>query len=436
MEFKIFRFDKLQITSPKRDRHPQTGWEAFFPYYAGYPEDFVRNLLVSAKLTPKATILDPWNGSGTSTFVASRLGYAATGIDINPVMVVIARARMLPSSEADSLVPLALTLTEQSSRPLPSASDDPLNDWFVPESANAIRQIEMAIRESTTGGVAHLDGSVSVGRISGLTATLYLALFATCRSLSRDHRSTNPTWLRRPRSDADRTAVPREDVVSTFVGNVKAMANELAAVSQPLTATLHWSIEVADTTNANLTPESVDFVVTSPPYCTRIDYTAATRIELAVLGPILQEAREELSRNMIGSIRVPTRSIEPSQEWGKTCIEFLSDVKSHISKASSTYYYKTHLDYFDKLNRSLRRISSSLRPNGAACVVVQDSYYKDIHNDLPTIVTQMCDRHGLRLRRREEFRSNRSMVRVNRHTKIYGRPSEPTEAVLCFEKAF
>lgn len=44
---------RLRILSPKRDKRLQTGWEGFFPYYAGFPEMFVRELLQSAKLPPR-----------------------------------------------------------------------------------------------------------------------------------------------------------------------------------------------------------------------------------------------------------------------------------------------------------------------------------------------------------------------------------------------
>ncbi|MES0198959.1 DNA methyltransferase [Mesorhizobium sp. M0011] len=412
----------------------QTGWERFFPYYAGYPEIFVEDLLGSAGLPANSVVFDPWNGSGTSTLVASRLGHKAIGLDINPVMVVIARARMLPPSEADSLVPLALTISTKTPRRVAVVANDPLEEWFVPATAAKIRQIEGAIRQSTVGGTTPPGCVVDIGRISGLAATLYLGLFATCRSLSHARRSTNPTWMRKPRSDAQKTVAPVGEVTQVFVDNVRAMAAELAATEKSKPAVPPWVIEVADTTSTELSPSSVDFVVTSPPYCTRIDYTAATRIELAILAPILPEAREELSRNMVGSIRVPIKEIVPSVLWGRACNEFLKQVKDHDSKASSTYYYRTHLDYFDKISKSLSRISSALRPGGVACLVVQDSYYKEIHNDLPAIVVEMCESQNLRLGRREDFRFNRSMMRVNRHTKIYGRPSVPTEAVLCFEK--
>lgn len=64
----------LQILSPKRNKRLQTGWEGFFPYYVGYPELFARELLQSAKLPRHAVVLDPWNGSGTTTYTASAMG--------------------------------------------------------------------------------------------------------------------------------------------------------------------------------------------------------------------------------------------------------------------------------------------------------------------------------------------------------------------------
>jgi DNA modification methylase len=96
---------RLRIVSPKRNKRLQTGWEGFFPYYAGYPELFARELLKSARLPHGAVVLDPWNGSGTTTYIATSLGLDSIGIDLNPVMIIVARARLLPPSEADHLPP-------------------------------------------------------------------------------------------------------------------------------------------------------------------------------------------------------------------------------------------------------------------------------------------------------------------------------------------
>lgn len=47
------------------------GW---YRYYAGYSTGFVRDTLRSLPLPENSLILDPWNGSGTTTYVAAQTG--------------------------------------------------------------------------------------------------------------------------------------------------------------------------------------------------------------------------------------------------------------------------------------------------------------------------------------------------------------------------
>ena len=171
----------LQILSPKRNKRLQTGWEGFFPYYAGYSELFARELLQSAKLPRHAVVLDPWNGSGTTTYTASALGLSSIGIDLNPVMIVVARARLLPPSEADHLRPLAATILSHARAAPPTlAPDDPLLGWFDLATASFIRGLEQNIRRSLVGNMTKSPDGVHLDRISGTAATLYVALFAAC----------------------------------------------------------------------------------------------------------------------------------------------------------------------------------------------------------------------------------------------------------------
>jgi hypothetical protein len=152
------------------------------------------------------------------------------------------------------------------------------------------------------------------------------------------------------------------------------------------------------------------------------------------MSPLLECSVSELRHRMIGSPLSPKHDILISDQWGKHCKQFLAKVRNHGSKASSGYYYKTHLDYFDKLSRSIASVSGAMKAGGTAVMVVQDSYYKDVHNDLPRIVQEICEISGLKLRRREDFKQARSMARINRYTKTYNRRAEPVESVLCFEK--
>jgi DNA modification methylase len=428
-------FKNLVIQSPKRTAKTQQGWDGFFPYYAGYPESFARNLLKSANLPADAMVLDPWNGSGTTTFSAAHLGLTSQGFDLNPIMIVVARARLLPSSEADSIEPLAREMLKGiRARDGLLVDDDPLLGWFNRPTASLLRTIERRISDHLIGERTITINGTKLENISGLAATFYVALFSVCRELTERFRSSNPTWLRKPKHGERRVTSDRNKILDALKTNLKGMADTLAARPATQAELGTVGLKVADSTKAIVPASSIDLILTSPPYCTRIDYSAATRIELALLYPLLQLRMEELGRRMIGSTRVPNRDIAVKPAWGKTCAQFLEEIEAHPSKASAGYYLKTHLDYFDKMARSLAKVSAALKPRGVAILVVQDSFYKDIHNDLPSITAEMAGNAELRLCRRDDFHLSRSMAGINPHTRTYQRPTGALEAVLCFAK--
>jgi hypothetical protein len=369
-------FDALNICSPKRNSRTQSGWEGFFPYYAGYSEAFARSLLESANLPEDAVVFDPWNGSGTTTYTASLLGLTSCGFDLNPVMIVVAHARLLSPSEADSIEPLAkevVGLAKSDAEPFDD--DEPLSLWFAKKTAASLRSIERSIRQRLVGAMTITPFGTKLDRISGLAAKFYVALFTVCRELVTPFLCSNPTWLRRPRSDEQKIEVRRDLVEDRLITNLGGMALALANRRDLLSHERGaWEVKLTDTTITALPPGSVDLILTSPPYCTRIDYTAATRIELAVLAPLGQATPEELGRQMMGSTRVPMHDIEICPSWGQRCCDFLEALRKHPSKASSGYYYKTHLDYFDKMAKSLHNLAHAIKPDGTAIFVVQDSY--------------------------------------------------------------
>lgn len=428
--------NQLDISSPKRSYKSLQGWEGFFPYYAGYPVSFAKRLLESANLPAGSVILDPWNGSGTTTFSASEIGLSSLGFDINPAMIIIARSRLLSPSEADSLEPIARKIVRGiRSEARVSDSKDPLLKWFDAPTTAIIRTIERRINRNLVGTRTVTSKGIELNQMSGLAATFYVALFSVCRQLVTPFRSSNPTWLRIPKSEEKLISAAKDDIMSKFLQQFSLMASTLSDIVEQRQVDFPApKLFLKDTAALSLTKSSVDFVLTSPPYCTRIDYISATKIELAVLSYLIDLDGAELSRRMMGSTRVPVREIVLDAAWGTRCRDFLDRVRSHPSKASPTYYYKTHLDYFDKLNRSIKNISEAIKINGAAIFVVQDSYYKDVHNDLPKITCDFADAHGLLLEREVKFESKRTMSGINRYNKAYMKYSKPYEAVLCFRK--
>lgn len=422
------------LPSPKRDRSSMVGRAGWYPYYAGFSTNFAQAVLDRFIGATNSRVLDPWNGSGTTTAVTAGRGYEGFGFDLNPVMVIVARARLLNKRERPSLMPLAKLITGLLVKRPEISVKDPLTLWFKPLAAASLRRIELGIQKSLLG----LDDWVPMERhirtddFSDIAAFFYVALFRTVRAFLASFQSSNPTWTKVPTQDTERLEPCENAIREQFLTQISLM--EAALDADGFEKDGKVKIKVAASQNVPLSDGSIDFVLSSPPYCTRIDYTSATRAELAVLGLQAGEAFDALRRALLGTPTVPPEAPIWISGWGTTCRRFLESVKEHPAKASATYYYKGHCQYFDGVYKSMCELYRCLKPSGRACLVVQDSFYKDIHNDLPAIYSEIAESLGMTLSARRDFQLSRSMVRVNTTSRRYRTNVSVTESVLLFTK--
>lgn len=432
------RVKSALVVNPKRDYKALNGRATWYPYYAGFSPSFARTLIDSLRLQRASRILDPWNGSGTTTFSALSAGHTAFGFDLNPVMVISAKAQMLNPLSRSSLAPLTaeiVKIAEGNSAP-DIGRDDPLCHWMTPGSARSFRRIEAAVQHlflSSSQPFIMLSDSDESNNISDLASFFYVALFRSVRKLLSAFLGSNPTWVKRPASKHTRLRPIFTSIVEVFVNESHAMITTLTNErNKKWPGVAH--IATASSEALPIQEKSIDLVLTSPPYCTRIDYAVATSFELAILGYDNGYGFEKLRQGLIGTSVVPNSPPNIRSEWGHTCTRFLKHVAEHQSKASQGYYLKNHLQYFHALYRSIEEISRVLRPNGICTVVVQDSYYKDVHNDLPRIFIEMADTKALNFARRVDFAHNRTMAGINPGIRKYRSLSNATESVLFLKR--
>ena len=173
--------------------------------------------------------------------------------------------------------------------------------------------------------------------------------------------------------------------------------------------------------------------MTSPPYCTRIDYAVSMKPELAVLNFKTNEEFKKLRKNIIGTTTVEKKIIEPQPHWGASCLDFLDKVKKHESRASSTYYYKNHTQYFNGMYLSLVEIYRVMKPGGKFILVVQNSYYKEYLNDIAKHLIEMSLNIGFKLIERKDF-PIKSISSINRNSIKYNNLKENFESIIILSK--
>jgi hypothetical protein len=428
----------LQPSNPKRtvSGQPDSEW---YGYYAGYADQFVAEV-VRALPEEVGTVLDPWNGSGTTTSVASAQGISSRGIDLNPAAVLIAKARLLGSDVADSL--LALTdeiISAGSGSGDPLADDDPLAVWFADETASQLRRLERRMYEllvspNDNKRIIDLDG---LDGVSTLAALFYLGLFRTIRPLLAPFRTSNPTWIRRRVRTDELVVVPESKLAARFQASMDWLTEAVRTNGCDADADGLGYVETGSSSALPLEDESIDAVITSPPYCTRIDYVIATLPELAALG-LRESELKELRDRMIGT---PTLTSEGAHEPGEvhdagnsTVDTLITRISQHSSRASQTYYRRFYAQYFEMMRRSLEEISRVARPDAPIVLVAQDSFYKEIHVDLPTLFAEMGSDLGWRSVGLHDFsvQPGRNYAGINPHSRAYRDATVATESVLIF----
>ncbi len=423
------------LPTPKLERatsHAQGQW---YPYYAGFSPRFVADVVSYLDLSLDQTIVDPWNGSGTTTRVALSKGHNAAGFDLNPALVLVAKARILDRPVAPSIPSLAVDIVAKATTARDTLKGDYVETWLELEAAQTFRALERSIYsllvdQSATLMVIDLP---SLAPVSSLAAFFYVVLFRTLRQFLRQFHSSNPTWIRKPRNSGERLAISTATILSAFLQHSDAMRatldgdSFLSHLSAP-TAT----IDIATSTKLPLANQSVDAVITSPPYCTRIDYAVASLPELALLGIPDDSAVRRLRDQMIGTPTLMQGRQRSGSHLDASCTRLLDQVASHRSRASSSYYYRQFCQYFIGLRKSLVELKRVLRPNAPCVIVVQDSYYKEIRIDLASIVSQMASRLGFSNDGRLDFPLTSTRARINAASRNYRTDFRALESVLVF----
>ena len=384
---------QFNIRSPKRRIPEQDGIHAWLPYYAAYSAAFVSQVLDELGVRGDRLLLDPMNGSGTTTVVAQQRCLPTIGIDLNPAMAVISRAKDASLPPPPTLVAAVLAATR-----IAADLDDDVSTssaatgWFQERSFADLSRLLLAIPQVPVPDarplhrVVHRSLPPNLRRTGGSVHDFLRAvLLVAARRVSNAVTSKNPTWLKHRDSGPD-----PHNTFAVFSSIGHRMAYDLANAFQGIFLERRLGALEADARGLPLPSDSVDVIITSPPYLTRIDYAVSTAPELCLLGHRSGPAFRLIRESLMGSTCVLDGSHDVPQAYGPICRRVLDQVASHYSKASSSYYYKTHVQYFNDAYTVVQEFLRVLKPSAPGILVVQDSWYKDIHIPLADIYAEIA----------------------------------------------
>lgn len=398
--------DRPRILSPKRPPVETAGLADIFPYYAGFAFDWAcKQLFVQSNGDPTKVVLDPWNGSGTTTLAAQSDGHPSFGIDRNPVANLVAQLRCQVRVTGNLLLP-----PQRSKAFGKKAGRDALSNWFSPASVARIRDWTRSLQSEP------LDAKI-VGLVS---------IFRVVRSVTERFEGTNPTWVKRAKSDVELVDIFIDDLDGLILAEQEYLWGRLMSAPRGVGGT---SIITASSDRLPISDNVVDVILTSPPYLTRIDYGVAYCRELAVLGIDVLSNRD-LRADLMGTTLIRGDAANQFKP-GKVARDLMHRVSSHSSKASSGYYLKQTMQYLRDLSAGFDEMTRVVKPGGTLCMVVQDSYYKDEPVPLADICIDEAGARGWELVLNEQFPVKRTLTSLNKSAREY-KKSQVSESVITF----
>lgn len=434
LRFRVETAPKPVLVSAKRTGVERSGLHAWHPYYAGYSEAFVDSALHYLECGNETLVLDPWGGSGTTGLIASREGRPSICIDVNPVMATFAAAKspeiLAHAEEIHSLFEGLKLDSLESVEP----GQEPLESILHPTTARAVRFVIDAAQDRfaetlniMSGALAEfcLDGGQFLNPVYNFCLSV---VFVSIRKLSQAKSSANPTWLR----NGEKKEITSEEVLSVIRQNALLMLSDLRYFFEGNGKFVPQRVLRGNVREMPIKNESVDRIITSPPYLTRIDYAMSTMPEMFVFGG--EDLLHAIRHQTMGAPVITKNGKLQREEWGTICNDVLNKIRNHPTKASNTYYWKNIVQYFMDMDESLDEIWRVLKPGGCGLIVVQSSYFKEIELPLGDIYREFSEIKGFRsdIAFREEVRGH--MAHVNSRSNKYKRNKVYFEDFVYIEK--
>ena len=147
-----------------------------------------------------------------------------------------------------------------------------------------------------------------------------------------------------------------------------------------------------------LEKNSVDLVLTSPPYATALPYIDTDRLSLLVLFGMNSTARRPVEHDLIGSREIVTKERQQLEELigaganglSDSLREYLQDLKVRIARANVGFRRKNMpallLRFFQDIASVFENCRYVLRPGGEAMIVIGDNRIR-VEGDYERIAT-------------------------------------------------
>lgn len=289
-----------------------------------YPAKFIPELpreIIQECTKERNIILDPFCGSGTTLLEACIAGRKSIGIDSNPVAILISRAKTtaLTKGELEKIETLITQLSGLDYSIIRASwipSTPNLNHWFQPNVIIELSWLKQFILDN------------SQGNLQNFLLCVYSSIIVNV-----SNQESNTRYAAIDKNFVDGT------VINAFLRKLKQENRRIVQLSEMRTVVkntpeiIHGS---TDTISSELIPNnSVDIVITSPPYANSYDYYLYHKWRMAWLGYDIKKAQND----EIGSRHEHSSKKAPISVFENKMIPVMRNISRMMKPNKLAYFF-------------------------------------------------------------------------------------------------
>ena len=405
----------------KNKKEPFHRW---YPFVEGYSKEFIQSIVKEMDRN-NLVCLEPFSGSGTTALELQNCGIACFAFEVNPLMYLIARVKLENGYELERL--------------------EYWYDYIVKERSKKIVELETEFNTLYQGeGKKKWNYNTDIGIaveklrqvIESISEVIYKELFKVALAailLDVSNLYRNGKCLSYKKKWEDRKIVEK-DVFDKF--DEKVLKELKCDIENSITRTKinnkerlynqDSRIGIANEVDDN----SIDLVITSPPYLNSRDYTDTYMLELKTLGftktsEEIKELREKTLRSHV-QIKWNDTSNVNNELLENTLVE-LEEASKEIEKWNDSKIDMVRL-YLVDMQNIFRVLYGKMKIHGRIYFNVSNSAYFNVLINTLEICASIAEQEGFKVL---EIRDARKLKTSPQQKKTIGKL---LEGVVVLEK--
>ena len=381
----------------------------WYRFILSYPPHLVRSYLSDFQMNTNGCVLDPFCGTGTTLVECKKTGIPSIGIEANPIAHMATSVKTSWNVDTKSLLAHANQVVQ--------LATCRMNGNIIDTPRLSKDQESLLIRNSisTLPLRKALVLKSSIDELYDCRFTPYEKL-----ALAKQAVSSFSNLYFGPEVGVSRKKIIDAPVFDLWFNQLQTMASDLEQLQRGTDTPTNVVLGDARRISKTLPKNSIDAVITSPPYPNEKDYSRTTRLESVLLGFLTNKG--DLRQHKNSFLRSNTRNVYKGDDDSKwiednmrvtSLADNIERRRIELGKTSGfeRQYHKVVRLYFGGMARHLRELTPKLKSGAKLAYVVGDqaSYFRILIRT-GQILGEIAENIGYTVDRIDLFRTRISTV--------------------------